>query len=357
MTRTEGRLTLSFVGAAIVDGAVAVELLASKLQALQNLFFHAAASVAGDTTWRRGLWKNRYRSDAELTFVAAHPGSLVVQIDLPQQPSSLSGNLNIADRSVDLVFKFGASLQERAQGLDLNIRQDDESYLLRAFDALVPAPHEDYTLELTNAGRDKYRPLVLNGATKEAIRRRLARETLPTFVEVATLLGELVKIHVGVSPEKIAVRVGGREIDCFYPNALRDQMANLLAGSMVEVTGDATIDSQSQVIKIDRVIDVTTISMDPLRITRFEYGGTRYQLKQPLMVEVELIDGLWVYHSPLINLWGYGERREDALSELYENFAYLWREFALEEDDVLDDRARQIKRRLLRLVEGHGVGA
>ena len=40
----------------------------------------------------------------------------------------------------------------------------------------------------------------------------------------STLTGELVKIHVGVGPEKIAIRQRGVEMDCFYKDALRDQV-------------------------------------------------------------------------------------------------------------------------------------
>ena len=92
-------------------------------------------------------------------------------------------------------------------------------------------------------------------------------------------------------------------------------------------------------------------------ISQFQHAGASYQLNQPLAVELDVTDGLWVYHSAAINLWGYGETREDALSDLHENFAYLWREFASERDEALDDQARQIKQRLLQLVNGHSEKA
>jgi hypothetical protein len=85
-------------------------------------------------------------------------------------------------------------------------------------------------------------------------------------------------------------------------------------------------------------------------ISRFEHAGTVYQLAQPLEVEVELADGAYVYHSPQINLWGYGDTRDAAIADLHENFVYLWREIALEQDDLLDDQAKQLKHRLPPLV-------
>lgn len=72
-------------------------------------------------------------------------------------------------------------------------------------------------------------------------------------------------------------------------------------------------------------------------------------------MNVEFDDGVWIYHSPLINLWGYGERPEDALCDLHENFAYLWDEIAQEEDERLDGKSLEIKRTLLDLVAGQPV--
>ncbi len=86
-----------------------------------------------------------------------------------------------------------------------------------------------------------------------------------------------------------------------------------------------------------------------VRISRFEYDGTRYDLKKPISVQVEFIDGLWVYHNARLNLWGFGKAREEALRDLHENFAFLWREYAVEQDDALDETAQELKHRLLAL--------
>jgi predicted HicB family RNase H-like nuclease len=68
-----------------------------------------------------------------------------------------------------------------------------------------------------------------------------------------------------------------------------------------------------------------------------------------VMLEVEYADSLWVYHNENLNLWGHGDHREDALRDLNQNFAFLWREYAEEADDVLDESARTLKQRLLAL--------
>jgi hypothetical protein len=208
---------------------------------------------------------------------------------------------------------------------------------------------DDYLVELENGAPARHPKLRFSGETRRAVRDLLQHGAQPLSAEEVTLVGELVKIHVDVGPEIIAIRHKGIEIQCHYPESLRDQVANLLAGSFVEVSGWATLDNEGRVKQIDSVLDVETVSMDPIRLARFEHAGVRYSLRKPVVVNVEYTDGLWVYHNEPLNLWGYGERREDAIKDLHENFAYLWKEVAEEDDVVLDDKALLVKRALLEI--------
>lgn len=93
-----------------------------------------------------------------------------------------------------------------------------------------------------------------------------------------------------------------------------------------------------------------------LQIKRLEHNGRIFSLKEPLLVDVEFTDGLWVYHNLTLNLWGSGESRTGALSDLQDSFAFLWREIAEERDEKLDARALEIKRLLLDLVDTESAG-
>lgn len=91
------------------------------------------------------------------------------------------------------------------------------------------------------------------------------------------------------------------------------------------------------------------VSLGPIRLTHFEHGGRRYAFRKPVVVSVEFTDGLWIYRNEGLNLWGYGASRDDALADLHDNLAYLWKEFAEEADEVLDERAKLLKQALLDL--------
>ncbi len=86
-----------------------------------------------------------------------------------------------------------------------------------------------------------------------------------------------------------------------------------------------------------------------LQVKFFEHAGVRYNLRRPLDFKVEKSKGRWVYSNDSLNLWGHGARSEEALKDLHENFAYLWKEIAEENDEHLDGKARAIKKRLVEL--------
>jgi hypothetical protein len=94
-----------------------------------------------------------------------------------------------------------------------------------------------------------------------------------------------------------------------------------------------------------------SLDADSVQIARFEHAGTVYRLIRPLVVSVEYSDGLWVFYSPEMSLWGYGERREEALRDLHENFAYLWEEIVEADAAILDEKALQVKRALLEMTD------
>ena len=172
------------------------------------------------------------------------------------------------------------------------------------------------------------------------------------FPEEEIIVGMLTKVHVHTAPQLIAVRIGQQEDTlCYFGDPMRDMISNLLPGSIVEVTGLPVRDLEGRLLRFDAISDVDTVSMEPLRLARFEHEGVLYKLKEPLMVSVEYLDGVWIYHNESINLWGYARRRVDAIRDLHATFDYLWHEFAEEDDSVLDEKALGIKHRLLDMVE------
>jgi hypothetical protein len=347
-------LRLRFGGAAFASGKVPLTTVASKLQALQDTVFHATATVAQDRRARRGLWTNRYRKDAELVFVDSHHSQLEIEAELPPPPGVLFGDARregLGDRALRLVFEFGAAATRGRNLQRLVADREERLFLLKALEAMCPATAEDYQIELFSGRRDGER-LDFSTDTRERLRSLVENEQTWTYGnEEESIVGDLTKIHVDPASQMIAVRLGRRTaISCYFDDAMREQVMNLLPGSKVEVTGWPVRDAKGQLRQLDGITNVQTVSMEPQRFSRFEHEGRRYELKEPLTVLVEHSEGTWIYHNEEINLWGYARRRADAIRELHEAFDYLWHSFAEEDDDVLDPTAQLLKRKLRAMV-------
>jgi hypothetical protein len=343
---------MSISGSAFRKGQVPLSILAAKLKSLQSLLFHAAATAAHDRGARRGLWFNKYLEGAELTLASVHLSDLVIEAEVAT-PDSLGPELDWSGNALDILFNAARCVNENPDDIERVITDRQERALfMRAMENLCPAVGDEYQVSLENCAATHPR-VVLSPGTRPILRRAIARDMgIAETEREVTIVGTLIKIHIDVGPQKIAVLVApGTEIECYYDDALRDQISNLLAGCTVEVTGTATLDINEKIKQIDSISGVEMVSMEPLRMTHFEYEGKRYRLREPLLVTVEHLDGVWVYNSTQINLWGYAARREDALNDLAANFDYLWQQFAVEEDAALDEKALAIKRRLLHIVE------
>jgi hypothetical protein len=347
-------IRLRFGGAAFASGNVPLTTLASKLQALQNIVFHATATVAQDRLARRGLWTNRYREVAELVFVDSHHSELEIQAELPAPPYQLlldEKHEGLGDSALRLVFEFGLAASRGGDLYQLVENREERLFLLKALEAMCPATAEDYQVELLSGRRDGKR-IDFTADTRQHLRSLVRRERAWVYgAEEESLVGHVTKIHVDTAPQMIAVRIGRQaEIPCYFDDAIREQVMNLVPGSVVEVTGWPVMDPDGRLKQLDSITDVDTVAMEPLRIMRFEHEGRQYRLKAPLTVLVEHSEGTWIYHNEEINLWGYARRRVDAIRELHEAFDYLWQAFAEEEDGVLDEKAQILKGKLLAMV-------
>lgn len=344
-----GVLSLTLTEGALAGGEVPVAVLAQKLLALQNLLYHAAASVDGNDGSRLGHWANRYRKIAEVTFKQTRPGSLVVETALPENDTLFEQQKQTVNLAFDAVAAAAAGNFDR---IPRKYGRDERVYLLRAAEELCPFTLDDYAVVLSN-GRAGHAPVRLTSATRKAIRDMVVREQAPrmTIEAERVVVGHLVQLNVDSDDRKIVLRVstpgGGVLVPCYYPTSLRDQVANLVGGSLVEVRGSATLTTAQQLQSISDVYSVEMVDTDPIQLASLVYGGTRYSFAPRAAFDVEYVDGLWVYSSDLLNVSGFAPSREAALNGMAESLDYAWHEIAQANDSELEEKALELKRRML----------
>ena len=89
-----------------------------------------------------------------------------------------------------------------------------------------------------------------------------------------------------------------------------------------------------------------------VEISELEYEGQVFKLNRPLLLSFECWDGhLWICENNDLNLSGSGKSKEEALKSLSQDFADFYHEIALEKDENLEEKAIEMKRRFLDLLE------
>ncbi len=357
MADSTRKVTLTFGGDGFTGGGVPLTLLAEKLKALQSLLFHAAATVMRDSVGRRGQWVNRYRDAVELRFSEAHHSELTIVSELPDA-GLFKDYENTGTQALDLAYDFVEDVNaDRAEAVAQRVPDRQERLLLlRTLEQLAPRSPETYTLTFAN-GLSSHAGVKITALTRASTQMLIYRQLLDeaSDVEEARVVGTLTKIHYDVAPQMLAVRVStGHEVKCYYDESLREQVASLRAGSIVEVVGLAGTSSGGRLKQIDYVKSVDPVSMEPVRISHFEHAGRQYWLREAAPFSIEYADGVWAYSNDALGIRGYAERREEALRELHEAFDFAYRDIARADDSQLIGRAIDMKREFLRLVQTNG---
>lgn len=89
-----------------------------------------------------------------------------------------------------------------------------------------------------------------------------------------------------------------------------------------------------------------------VEISELEHEGQVFKLNRSLPLSFECWDGhLWICENDALNLSGSGRSKEEALKSLSQDFAYFYHEIALEKDENLEEKAVDMKRQFLDLLE------
>lgn len=85
----------------------------------------------------------------------------------------------------------------------------------------------------------------------------------------------------------------------------------------------------------------------PFETCSFLWGDRNYLLREPVQILSARQDGLWVFECPAYGLSAFSMSREEALSQLQEEFAFLYDGLVSEPDSALTGDAVALRDRLL----------
>ena len=126
-----------------------------------------------------------------------------------------------------------------------------------------------------------------------------------------TLKGRIYLIKAGVgSPEIGIVLSNNRKITCSCSPDLEDSIKEFSPDSLVEVVGEATSDPGGHIDHIS-LVDITSISLAPLYLSRITLDHKIYQLSEKIALKFDMHDDLYTYEYEPLRILAYGNTRRE----------------------------------------------
>ena len=112
------------------------------------------------------------------------------------------------------------------------------------------------------------------------------------------------------------------------------------------------IEKELQELKLE-LVELKKIlppNLETLELTN-EFAGYKLKTPIPLKVEYNREENIWCVENPELELYGCGETLTRALRDAEEVFKALIEEYVLEDETILDAKAKELREALLRHVE------
>lgn len=160
--------------------------------------------------------------------------------------------------------------------------------------------------------------------------------------------GELKSIDFTERKVTIIYPPTSKELVCIYEDTVEDMLYERRR-DLIQVTGRVLLDEQGAPKQIIDVTDIRDLDLSSLEIDTIEHGLLKLKASQTINLPLTLDDTqqlLCIEHDGL-GLDVFAPTRERLITELNEQIAMLWAEYALASDDELDNVARALKQALL----------
>ena len=348
MTSQSRQITLRIEGELAREGKIPVSLLAEKLSAAQRLFYNIGSALLGGG--RRGTWKTEILEACNLHFVEARIKCLeiVTEVPLVQLVTHPERDLGLQSLNRLAATLEACSEHNRATLESLWPDYGQRSRILKSALVLLPGEESAYQISVnTPSGSVSLTPEM------RSYLRALTREKTEDYPEqsVQTIAGKLYRIEVATGQRHLGVISSNRFITCYYSQEYEDVVSDLIPGSLVEVEGLATLNDRGDVDRIEDVLDVRQVQLTPLYWSRVIYNNRSFILTKPMQLLVNFLDGIWVHEHQQLGIIAYGKSRAESLNAFRMEFAALWDDYALEEDDLLSDDAKALKKAMSNFVK------
>lgn len=341
------QISLKLEGSAVKDHSVPFKLLASVLDGMQHTFYCIGQEVSGREPRNRGRIPADILQACELRRIIEKPGSYEVVAEVADSQQIQLFDFDIGKMVLDKYMNLITYLDDNPNNLDIKIMFPDSSHrrrILRSVEMYCPREGDEWELAFDNTVMQR------RGVLTRGVREKISKLVNPPNVELLTVTGELMRLHLDERKIAILYPDTHRILDCFYDIEIEDFIIGNLKG-LIQVTGRVQLDASGHP---DKIIDVTAINeldLTAVKLSRISAFDVTLELSQPLIIKPSFEDQEVILEFPDFHIIASGVTREQTIRTFEEDFIWLWKEYALVNDDELTSDAIQLKNNLLSMIK------
>ena len=169
---------------------------------------------------------------------------------------------------------------------------------------------------------------------------------------VHAVTGRLARIDFNMRKITILYPVDNRKLECSYDESAEEMLVKNRRG-LIQVIGEVILDEEGEPQKIIEVQDIRELDLSPFYLKEFHFEERTIRFRSPLKLQPELDESQQLICLEYLELGidVYAFTREELVELLESEIEFLWRMYALADDERLTLKAAELKHNLLNTLE------
>ena len=330
---------------------IPVELLMQLCGGLRDLTLLTAAGLSGKGNVKR--FSESFAGEYEIVCSLPQEGSYRLPFSIRNRTRPLvDDTASIMSALLFALATVGGAESSCVTVLD-ELSPSNRIKFSRTLSKFLPGPEERWSVTIESAATpDVGFPSEITFTPELAERARRALEDAPPPPsDVMSVIGEL--LAVNFERNSLTLRHGQtrRQIECTFRPEVVDQIIQN-RGNGVQVTGTFTLDDGGMPVALADVSSVVPVDLSPIAAPQFTVDGRVFRpstVVPPFFTPSLDEDSgqLFTVRDDSLGIDTFAETRTRLVEELREQLAFMWREYAMADEEMLTESARKVKTALL----------
>jgi hypothetical protein len=333
-------------------GEVPAEVLAQTIEGLQSLIWNFAYKSEGQSIRQRLKFSQSLKDRFTLRFYPPTVGSFAIGARVcPTEPDLVTPDQ--IENVLYEVFDFSKAVLARNSKRIVELLPDRALRLrtLDCFRGFAPPPGSGFRFELSNGSLG---PIQFDETARSRTEKLLAEDGEEGSEESAhqVITGRLQQVNFERREMDILITPVRRTIHCNYDESVEPLLFENRR-EHIQIRGFVTLGEDGFPKSITDVDYIGDLDLSPFVLSIAETDAGSLKFRKPLILNpiLDETEQLIVLENSDLGIHVFAHTRSELYDELVEHLGVLWSEYVREDSSKLDSKARELRDRLMVLIE------